>query len=141
MRWGGLCRKTSAVPLLLAMPLSTVVTVLLLLVASVPPTVADSLGVDLADQVRSVLDVVEQEACREYLILQADDPGLTGTLNLTLTLRPDGGFNVIALEPDPGLEPLALALDSLLDTLKVILPQPLSTSVTVEMPLLFVPAP
>jgi len=46
------------------MPLSTVVTVLLLLVASVPPTVADSLGVDLADQVRSVLDVVEQEACR-----------------------------------------------------------------------------
>jgi len=48
---------------------------------------------------------------------------------------------VIALEPDPGLEPLALALDSLLDTLKVILPQPLSTSVTVEMPLLFGPAP
>jgi hypothetical protein len=123
------------------MPLSTVATVLLLLAASVPPAVADSLGVDLADQVRNVLDIVEQEACREYILLQEINPGLTGTVNLVLTLRTDGGFNVLALEPDPGLEPLALTLDSLLDTLKVILPQPLSTAVTVEMPLLFMPAP
>jgi hypothetical protein len=142
MKSGGLLRKIRTVPLLFTMR-SPAVAGVLLLTAPVPPATADSLDVDLAEQIRVVLDIVEQEACSEYLLLQEDTPGLTpaGTVNLVLTLRTDGGFTVLALEPDPGLEPLALALDSLLDTLRVSLSQPLSTAVTVEMPILFTPAP
>jgi hypothetical protein len=141
MKSGGLRRKIRAVPLLFSVRSPAVAGAGLLLTAFLPHADADSLSVDLTGQVRAVLDIVEQEACTEYLLLQEGAPGLTGTVNLVLTLRTDGGFTVLAMEPDPGLEPLALALDSLLDTLRVSLLQPLSTAVTVEMPLLFVPAP
>jgi len=108
---------------------------------AVPPAPGGDPGTDgIVEAVRVALDRVELEAAAAYSDLLDADPALAGTVELTLTVGPDGLLTIAGMTCDPGLEPLAGRLGLLLDTLTVAFPAPLAQSVTVILPLSFAPA-